>query len=192
MHSPFGFVHLTHQNLSARALFCLNSLAKVNTQLLIYKYLITASIWRWWCSWAFNSPIDFFNVTTNHMLLNKMYWVYKMSLMNRKRQWWHQWNVCWCFFFSQHQYFLFAYYLQNGRRGGTLSPAEHNVTKVWSHAKVCAVKVPFKLSCLLNVHSSKTGKIPVEGKQYNILRIPKNRLHLLISFVQNSTSTFSV
>ena len=35
MHSPFGFVHLTHQNLSARALFCLNSLAKVNTQLLI-------------------------------------------------------------------------------------------------------------------------------------------------------------
>ena len=36
MHSPFGFVHLTHQNLSARALLCLNSLAKVNTQLLIY------------------------------------------------------------------------------------------------------------------------------------------------------------
>ena len=36
MHSPSGFVHLTHQNLSARALFCLNSLAKVNTQLLIY------------------------------------------------------------------------------------------------------------------------------------------------------------
>ena len=36
VHSPFGFVHLTHQNLSARALFCLNSLAKVNTQLLIY------------------------------------------------------------------------------------------------------------------------------------------------------------
>ena len=40
MHSPSGFVHLTHQNLRARALFCLNSLAKVNTQLLIYK---------WWC-----------------------------------------------------------------------------------------------------------------------------------------------
>ena len=40
MHSPFGFVHLTHQNLSARALFCLNSLAKVNTQLLIYNYFI--------------------------------------------------------------------------------------------------------------------------------------------------------
>ena len=36
MHSPSRFVHLTHQNLSARALFCLNSLAKVNTQLLIY------------------------------------------------------------------------------------------------------------------------------------------------------------
>ena len=36
MHSPSGFVHLTHQNLRARALFCLNSLAKVNMQLLIY------------------------------------------------------------------------------------------------------------------------------------------------------------
>ena len=44
MHSPFGFVHLTHQNLSARALFCLNSLAKVNTQLLIYKYC-TMRVW---------------------------------------------------------------------------------------------------------------------------------------------------
>ena len=42
MHSPFGFVHLTHQNLSARALFCLNSLAKVNTQLLIYNYRWTS------------------------------------------------------------------------------------------------------------------------------------------------------
>ena len=31
MHSPFGFVHLMHQNLSKRALFCHNSLAKVNT-----------------------------------------------------------------------------------------------------------------------------------------------------------------
>ena len=39
MHSPFGFVHLTHQNLSAHALFCLNLLAKVNTQLLIYNYV---------------------------------------------------------------------------------------------------------------------------------------------------------
>ena len=38
MHSPFGFVHLMHQNLSARAWFCLNSLAKVNMQLLIYNY----------------------------------------------------------------------------------------------------------------------------------------------------------
>ena len=40
MHAPFGFVHLTHQNLSARALFCLNSFAKVNTQLSIYNYFI--------------------------------------------------------------------------------------------------------------------------------------------------------
>ena len=43
MHSPFGFVHLTHQNLSGRALFCLNSLAKVNTHLLIYILLLLKS-----------------------------------------------------------------------------------------------------------------------------------------------------
>ena len=40
MHSPFGFVHLTHQNLSVRALFCHNSLEKVSTQLLIYNECI--------------------------------------------------------------------------------------------------------------------------------------------------------
>ena len=44
MHSPSGFVHLTHQNLSARALFCLNSLAKVNTQLLIYNYILSLAL----------------------------------------------------------------------------------------------------------------------------------------------------
>ena len=38
MHSPFGFVHLTHQNLRVRALFCHNSLAKVNVQLLVYNF----------------------------------------------------------------------------------------------------------------------------------------------------------
>ena len=32
------FVHLTHQNISAHALFCHNSFAKVNMQLLIYHY----------------------------------------------------------------------------------------------------------------------------------------------------------
>ena len=37
VHSPFGFVHLMHQNLSVHALFYLNSLAKENTQLLICK-----------------------------------------------------------------------------------------------------------------------------------------------------------
>ena len=37
MHSPFWFMHLMHQNLSVPALSCLNSLAKVNTQLLIHK-----------------------------------------------------------------------------------------------------------------------------------------------------------
>ena len=38
VHLPFGFVHLTHQNLSASALFCHNSLAEVNIQLLIYNH----------------------------------------------------------------------------------------------------------------------------------------------------------
>ena len=38
MHSPFRIVHFIHQNLSACALFCHNSLAKVNTQLLKYNY----------------------------------------------------------------------------------------------------------------------------------------------------------
>ena len=45
MHSPSGFVHLTHQNLSAGALFCPNSFAKVNTQLLIYNYNWFSIIW---------------------------------------------------------------------------------------------------------------------------------------------------
>ena len=38
MHSLFGFMHLTHQNLSARALFCYNLLAKFNTQVFKYNY----------------------------------------------------------------------------------------------------------------------------------------------------------
>ena len=37
MHSPFGFVHLMHQNLSVRALFCHNSFVKVNKQLFTSK-----------------------------------------------------------------------------------------------------------------------------------------------------------
>ena len=46
MHSPFRFVHLMHQNLSALALFCQNSLAKVNMQLLIYEYICSVNdIW---------------------------------------------------------------------------------------------------------------------------------------------------
>ena len=38
VHSPFGLMHLMHQNLSTHALFCLNSLTKVRTELLIWKY----------------------------------------------------------------------------------------------------------------------------------------------------------
>ena len=43
MHSPFGSVHFTHQNRSTRALFCHNSLTKVNTQLLVYKCFLPMS-----------------------------------------------------------------------------------------------------------------------------------------------------
>ena len=45
MHSPFGFVHLTHQNLSVHALFCHNALAEVNKQLLIYNYYLIQNDW---------------------------------------------------------------------------------------------------------------------------------------------------
>ena len=67
------------------------------------------------------------------------------------------------------------------------SPAENDFTKVWSHAKMCVVEVPFKLYCTVNVCSkftaSKTGEIPVNGKQYDTKGIPENLLHLLIPFV---------
>ena len=61
MHSPFGFVHLTHQNLSARTLVCRNALAKVNTQLLIYNYtfifyqgihIFKTQIYNSWVIWS--------------------------------------------------------------------------------------------------------------------------------------------
>ena len=58
MHSPFRFVHLTHQNLSARALFYDNSLAKVNTQLLIYNYS-SSTFWYGMIS-RYNFPLFFF------------------------------------------------------------------------------------------------------------------------------------
>ena len=64
MHSPSGFVHLTHQNLSARALFCLNSLAKVNTQLLIYNYMLASS----WSACVITSA-NKDNVRVNYWLL---------------------------------------------------------------------------------------------------------------------------
>ena len=53
MHSPFRFVHLMHQNLSARALFYHDSRAKVNTQLLIYKY------WEFWCNAMHANTVKF-------------------------------------------------------------------------------------------------------------------------------------
>ena len=39
MHSPFGFMQLTHQNLARMHFFGRNLLAKVRTQLLIYKFI---------------------------------------------------------------------------------------------------------------------------------------------------------
>ena len=64
MHSPFGFVHLTHQNHGAHALFCHNSLAKVNMQLLIYKSSMVGStahlvIPREYTSFEISSLLDF-------------------------------------------------------------------------------------------------------------------------------------
>ena len=61
MHSPSGFVHLTHQNLSARALFCLNSLAKVNTQLLIYNYPVKCyNVSLYWHSMIWKLQVSFY------------------------------------------------------------------------------------------------------------------------------------
>ena len=42
MHSPFGFVRLTHQNKALYALFCQNSLTTFNEQLFIYDSLTFA------------------------------------------------------------------------------------------------------------------------------------------------------
>ena len=61
MHSPFGFVHLTHQDLSARALFCHNSLAKVNRQLLIYNY--QGSKKGFWPPWNAIAAVSILTVT---------------------------------------------------------------------------------------------------------------------------------
>ena len=40
-----------------------------------------------------------------------------------------------------------------------VSPAEHDLTKVWSHAKMCVVEVPFKLYCTVNVCCKFTASI---------------------------------
>ena len=80
---------------------------------------------------------------------------------------------------------------------------------------MCVIELPFKhyqllySQCLVYVHSFNKGKIHVSGKkekymfvvkrkihvtgkQNNIISVPKNLLHLLIPFVQNLTSTFSI
>ena len=57
---------------------------------------------------------------------------------------------------------------------------------------MCIVELPCKLYCTVSVALKLTdsGKIPVRGKQNDIIGIPDNLLHLLIPFVQNLTSTF--
>ena len=61
MHSSFGFVHLMHQNLSAHALFCLNSLAEANTQLLIYNWKA--------CSEAFPTDLHLTGLFINRKMM---------------------------------------------------------------------------------------------------------------------------
>ena len=53
MHSPFEFMHLTHQNLSVSALFCNDSLAKVNMQSLIYT-LDLVHVGYVWCAYGYS------------------------------------------------------------------------------------------------------------------------------------------
>ena len=61
-------------------------------------------------------------------------------------------------------------------------------------AKMCVVVVPLKLYCTLlhEVHSFKAGKVCVIGKQCNITGILENLLYLLLTFIQNLKSTFSI
>ena len=84
MHSPFGFMHLTHKNLTTGALFCLNSLAKVNTQLLIYKwtmFCIKSNSFQmtpgWQSSWGFfliNSKIGKRKATKKNVYIGVTGW----------------------------------------------------------------------------------------------------------------------
>ena len=63
-------------------------------------------------------------------------------------------------------------------------------------AKMCVVELSSKLYCTENVWVKFTAlikeKIPVSDKQSNITGIPENLLHLLIRFVQNYISPFSI
>ena len=93
MHSPSRFVHLTHQNLSTRALFCLNSLAKVNTQLLIYNSSGVSHsdgscvLGRIHSDVSSNIPKKVYRIVTDNFvnLLHISYaWLYKTECWGRK------------------------------------------------------------------------------------------------------------
>ena len=75
MHSPFGFVHLTHQNFSTHALFCHNSLAKVNTQYLIYKYTILSKKLSFKLVYFLLSTL-FTRSSVSYFYSTKRYWQY--------------------------------------------------------------------------------------------------------------------
>ena len=69
------------------------------------------------------------------------------------------------------------------------------MTSLKCDAKKCVVEVPFNLYCTVNVcfkfTASKQVKYLLMDKQYHTMGIPEN-LGLLIPFVQNLTSTFSI
>ena len=66
-----------------------------------------------------------------------------------------------------------------------------------SSAKMCEVELPFNLYCIVNICPKFTASIKekyvlVVNKTIFMISIPENLLHLLISLVQNLTSTFSI
>ena len=109
MHSPSGFVHLTHQNLSARALFCLNSLAKLNTQLLIYKYFISYVLkCIQHCCWNGNIKTNGYTLFWNRLYEVKFTWVGYHALNDIETCFMQGWKSFWKHVFRQDKTALFT------------------------------------------------------------------------------------
>ena len=68
MHSPFGLVHMTHQNFSARAFFFFghNLLAKVSTQLLICEFSSVCNKRRYRVSPTMHNAFIYCSGSTSH------------------------------------------------------------------------------------------------------------------------------